>query len=226
MRALRIALAAAVLAGSVVGVAAVGIVPASAADSCGSGFHKQEDGDIYGTKTARQDGKAQKGTVSGKIRWCTRTVNNWPDQRYQRVIVGLPSVTGRGAFSGTRRIQICERFSFTADISGGGSADISISTDGVGATISSPTTHSKTVALPKRCVNGSAAQSTTALQNSMYNFSATAKNVSWNSITCPHISMVTVTVDTSMTYRYGSEIRSFSLRTLNRDVPNGSIGTC
>ncbi|MEO7752168.1 MAG: hypothetical protein ABIS35_02020 [Terracoccus sp.] len=197
-----------------------GVSSASAADSCGSGFHKQEDGVISGSRTATQNGRSMTGKVSGMVRWCTRD-KTLRDQFFQRVIVGVPSgVTYRGSFSGSNRIQICETASFSAHIAGGSSADISIGTDGVSATITKPTSKTKTVTLPKKCLNGSAAQNTSAIQDTMYNFSATAPNDGAFGITCPHIDSVTVSVTTSMTYRYNGENRTFTQKASNTDVPN------
>ncbi len=194
--------------------------PASAANECGDGYHQQEDGNVSVSETRSQDGKSMTASVSGKVRWCTRD-RSTRDQFFQRVKVGVPSrVLHRGTFSGTNRVKICETASFTATISGGRSADITISNDGVSATPSSPSDTSKTVTLPARCKTGAAAQSTTAFEDSVYNFSATAKNASPLAITCPHISRVTVSTITSMTYRYGSTERTFTVRASNTDVPN------
>jgi len=203
------------------GLLAGTVTPASAANECGNGYHQQEDGTVSASETRSQDGKSMTASVNGKVRWCTRDRNGTRDQFFQRVKVGVPSrVLHRGTFSGTNRVKICETASFTATISGGRSVDITIGTDGVSATASSPSDTSKTVTLPARCKTGTAAQSTTAFEDSMYNFSATAKNVSATNVTCPHISRVTVSTITSMTYRYGSTERTFTVRASNTDVPN------
>lgn len=217
MKIVRVLLSVAVLGASSL---TLGVTSASAADGCGSGFHKQEDGVIGGSRTASQNGKSMTGSVSGKVRWCTRE-KTLRDQFFQRVIVGVPTgVTARGSFSGSNRTQICETASFTAHIAGGSSADITIGTDGASATVTRPTNSTKSVTLPKKCKSGSAAQSTTALQDTMYNFSASAPNDGPTGITCPHIDSVTVSVTTSMTYRYNGESRTFTQKVSNTDVPN------
>ena len=216
-RSLRLLLAATLLG---TGLVAVGAVPALAADGCGSGFHKQEDGVISGSKSASFDGKSMKASESGYVRWCTRTVNNWRDQWYQRVMVGVPTaITFRGHFSGTHRTKICLTASFTASIKGGDWADITIGTDGASVTITHSNDHSKTVS-QKLCATGAKAQSTTALLDRFANFSATAPKYEPNMATCPHISAVTVATTLTMVYNYGSTKRSYNLRSTNTDVPN------
>ena len=202
------------------GTVAVTAAPALAADYCGTGYHKQEDGVISGRHSKSFDGKSMTAEETGYVRWCTRDRDNMRDQWFQRVKVGVPTqIKNRATFSGSNRTKICMTAAFTAYIAAGSSADISIGTDGVNVTISSRTGDSKTVTR-KQCVTGSAAQTTTALQQAFYNFSATARSVSWTNVTCPYIRAVTVETIAEMTYTYGSEVRSLALYSSNTDVPN------
>lgn len=202
------------------GTVAVPAAPALAADGCGSGYHKQEDGVISGSRSASFDGKSMTARQTGYVRWCTRDRNNMRDQWFQRVMVGVPTpMKYRATFSGSNRTKICMTAAFTAYIEAGSSADISIGTDGGSVTISSRTGDSKTVRR-KQCVTGSAAQTTSAIGQAFDNFSATAKSVSWTNVTCPYIRAVKVETIAEMTYTYGSEVRSYALRSSNTDKPN------
>ena len=198
---------------------AAGATTAYAADGCGTNWHKQEDGDIYNYDSASRDGRTITGRVSGKVRWCTRE-KTLRDHFFQKVIVGVPeAVDFRSTFSGGRT-QICSTASFTAKISGGASSEISIGTDGVSATITTPSETTKTVTLPKKCFSGDAATNNSWIGNAMYNFSAAAPNDSLFGVTCPYISAVTVSVVTSVTYRVNGGSQTLTQKVSNTDVPN------
>ncbi len=83
-------------------VVALGAAPASAADECGSGWHKQSDGLLSGSQTYDNYGRTMKASVSGYVRYCTRERSNRPDQYNQSIHIGLPStVVSTGTWSGS-----------------------------------------------------------------------------------------------------------------------------
>ena len=197
-----------------------GASPAAAADECGTGYHKQEDGRIKGAKSGSQNGRALTAKVAGDVRWCTRDRRAARDQFFQRVKVGVPSaIKWRAEFSG-RRTKICLTSSFTARIANGSSAGISIATNGVGATITSSGQSSKTATLTRQCRTGSAAQSTTAFQQAAQNFSVTVPSCGLFTVGTPRVDSITFSTVAYVQYRVGSEVRDYSLRASNTDRPN------
>jgi hypothetical protein len=77
------------------------------ADSCGSGYHKQSNGELAGSRTAKANGRTAKASISGYVRFCTRERTARPDQRDQRVLVGVPKhVISTATFAGPR-YKVC-----------------------------------------------------------------------------------------------------------------------
>jgi hypothetical protein len=197
----------------------VGASPAAAANGCGSGYHKQEDGGISGSKSGSQSGRKLTASVSGWVRWCTRGKFG-RDQFFQRVKVGVPSpITWRAAFAGRRR-KVCLTSQFTATIANGSSAGISIATNGAGATITSNGQSSKTATLTRLCRTGAAAQSTSAFQQVAQNFSVTVPSCGFSTAQAPRVKSITFSTVAYVQYKVGSEIRDYSLRSSNTDRPN------
>jgi hypothetical protein len=90
------------------GLVAISVAPpAAAADECGSGWHRQSDGKMSGSKSLSAHGRTVTASVSGYVRFCTRERRGRPDQRNQRVILAVPSrLKGTGAISG-KHTRIC-----------------------------------------------------------------------------------------------------------------------
>ncbi|MBS41793.1 MAG: hypothetical protein CMH83_01205 [Nocardioides sp.] len=89
-------------------VGAVGVTsPAHAADSCGSGWHKQSNGLLSGSKRNARDGRVVKARINGYVRFCTRERSARPDQLNQRVLISVPEkVISRGILKG-RHGKVC-----------------------------------------------------------------------------------------------------------------------
>jgi hypothetical protein len=75
--------------------------PAAAADSCGSGYHKQSDGELSGRAANSKAGRKVIARISGYVRYCTRERAGRPDQLNQRILVGIPrAVVSLGRWEG------------------------------------------------------------------------------------------------------------------------------
>lgn len=119
---------------------------ASAADGCGSGWHKQSDGGFGGSKSAAYNGRTITSAVSGSVRYCTRERSLKPDQKNQRVLIGIPStLVGTGKVVG-RHARLCATQTTTISISpwvSSGSIGVSGTTPGGSVNVSnSKVTHS------------------------------------------------------------------------------------
>lgn len=78
------------------------------ADSCGSGYHKQSNGKLSGSTSKSLDGRKATAKIQGYVRFCTRNRKFKPDQRNQRVLIGVPeSVISTGTFIGPRVKNVC-----------------------------------------------------------------------------------------------------------------------
>jgi hypothetical protein len=217
---MRIGTRAAIAALSVGFLFAVNAASAVAADGCGSGYHKQEDGIIGASKSGSQDGRTLTTGVIGQVRWCTRGRTAARDQFFQRVKVGIPAaIQHRATFAG-KRTRICLTSSFTATIANGAAAEITIGTGGQSATIVTTGESSKTVTLPKLCKSGAAARTTTAFQQAAENFSVTVKDCGVTATQAPRVKSITFSSVAYVRYRKGSETRDYTLRSSNTDVPN------
>jgi hypothetical protein len=217
---MRIGTTAAITAASVALLFAVNAGSAMAADGCGSGYHKQEDGVIGASKSGSQDNRSLTASVIGKVRWCTRGRTAARDQFFQRVKVGIPAVIQHRATYAGKRSRICLTSSFTATIANGAAAQITIGTDSQSVTITTSGQSSKTVTLPKLCKSGAAAQTTTAFQQAAQNFSVTVPSCGLTTTQAPRVKSITFASIAYVRYRKGSETRDYTLRSSNTDVPN------
>lgn len=119
---------------------------AHAADRCGTGWHKQSNGSLGGSRSTRAHGRVVTARINGWVRFCTRNRGGKPDQRNQRVLVGVPGrVVSRGDFAG-RHGRICLRQRVVVHakrvVTGG---SLSLSGAGAGASVNIGRAKSSTV---------------------------------------------------------------------------------
>lgn len=108
----QIAAVLAIVLGSAVMAPRVG---ARSADSCGTGYHKQSDGQMSDNKTASMSGHTAKASFSGWIRYCTYE-RRLLDQRNRRVLIGIPTfLVSNATFSGANQVRVCLNFKVTAN---------------------------------------------------------------------------------------------------------------
>ena len=173
--------------------------------SCGSGYHKQNEGTAYDQDTETVAGHTVTTKAGGGVRFCTRERWN-QDQRNQRVVIGLPSnMWASGWFTGTRLQKVCLRHTITvnaAHISSGSSISISIP---LGAGWSqSFTDKSTTVSSVADC-----APSAPQLNSIRKDLKFTVPNAGWSlNPSDPAITSVKVTSTATMTYANAAGVRT------------------
>jgi len=115
---------------------------AEAADSCGSGWHKQSDGAFGTSRQVTSHGRTLTAKVGGYVRYCTRERRAKPDQRNQRVLIGVPKqIANTGKVAGAHS-KVCVTQDIVVHISpwvSSASVGMSGTTPGASVTIQSGT---------------------------------------------------------------------------------------
>lgn len=148
-------------AGRIAAVAALStavlVVPmqaASAADSCGSGWHKQSDGHfIKSDSWSLAGGRSLAASHSGWVRYCTKERSGWWDDENRRVLIGVPyPLTSHGSVGGAHKSgSFCLKQTikiYLKNVDSGSSVTVTGSTEGY--SVSTTTNTSNPVVTMKR----------------------------------------------------------------------------
>jgi hypothetical protein len=188
---------------------------AHAADSCGSGWHKQSDGAMGSSSSNSSAGRVATAANGGWVRYCTRSRTGY-DQLNQKVLVGLPNkITASGTFSGNGIVSVCTKLTVTvnaAHVSSGTSIGLS----GVSPGFSVSTGPASKTATRETC----SSQPTTRLVIEPAQMDFSVPNCTYPCFADPKITSVRLMTVSTVTYRSGTSQTLFDVKAVDTDVPN------